>query len=254
MHNDQSKQSVHEAVKDAITSGRIHMKPRWRFVLTAALWASGAIIIALGLLFMVSFTIFTLRQTGLWFLPLFGLRALIVFLFSIPWLLIIFSLLFIVILEVIVRHYSFAYRRPLLYSALAILTTAILGGSVVAQTPFHDELLKQVQNNNLPSAAPLYRSFCLHKFKNVHRGTVADVTDDDFRIANPWGERVRVLVTPETRFPHGIDVSEGDIVVIFGNQDNGAIHAFGIKKINGPRELKNIGQPELHRRFRPPVF
>ncbi len=153
----------------AIKSGQIKMRPRWHFAVRAALLASGIVLFSLALLYLASFIVFILHQTGLWRAPGFGLRGLRVFLFSLPWLLLAVALIFLVILEFLVRRYAFAYGRPLFYSVIAIVLLVLAGALAVAQTSFHRGLFRQAEENRLPWVGPLYRAYNFDKF-NIEDG------------------------------------------------------------------------------------
>ncbi len=253
MYNETDKAYIREHILAAIKEGRIKMRPRWHFALQASLLATGGIIVSLALLYLVSFIIFALRETGVWFVPTFGSRGWYVFLLSLPWLLVVFSILFVVILEILVRHYAFSYRQPLLYSVLGVLIVVAIGTIIIDQARVHDRLFRNARSGRLPFAGSFYREFGVGRLQNVHRGQVAEITERGFVIKDIRGELLMVLVTPKTAFPMGMDFEEGDTVVIFGDQDNHTVQAFGIRKID--EELyENMPHVQGRRSFRLPVF
>ncbi len=231
MSGDINNQLAREEILEAIRKGRVKMRPRWHFVLRALLAALGAIILLLALLYLASFVIFVLHRTGAWFVPAFGLRGLYVFLLSMPWLLILLSLVFAAILEILVRHYAFAYRRPLLYSVLGILLVAVAGGLMVAGTPFHGRMSRYAEENRLPVAGRFYREFGRRPFREVHSGKVASVEREGFALRDIRGEILNIVITPRTRLPYGMDFSVGDSVVVFGVRDDGRVQAFGVREV-----------------------
>ncbi len=231
MNNETQKQPIKEKVLSAIKSGQVAMRPRWHFVLKAVLAIAGGIILMLALLSLVSFMIFISRETGAWFVPIFGFRGLHVFLFSLPWLLLFFLIVFILALEMLVRRYEFAYRKPLLYSAFGIVGFVFIGGFVVAQTSFHRRMFLYAEQRRLPIAGPLYRRFGEAPPANVYRGKVTERMPDQFRMKS-HREMFQVLITPETRLPYGTDFGDGDVVVVFGDRDGNVIKAFGIRKLD----------------------
>ena len=142
----------HDLIKDKvlakIESGEAYMKPRWHFILKTVLWLSGTVIVALLLIFVASLTLFSLRQTGVLFIPAFGFRGIGAFLLSLPWILIVFAVVFIIVLEILVKRYTFAYRRPLLYSILGILFFVIIGSILISITHFHQGLYRSVREGS----------------------------------------------------------------------------------------------------------
>src|SRR5665213_3408185 len=120
-HHTKDPASVRQGVMDAIKKGNVQMRPRWHFVLVSTLAALGVFIVLLSLHYIVSLSVFLLRDNGAWFAPSFGGRGWFSLLHSVPWLLILFIIVFIGVLEVLVRRYRFVYRKPLLLSVAIIL-------------------------------------------------------------------------------------------------------------------------------------
>lgn len=214
------------------------MRPRWHFMLKAALTLTGSAIVLLAVLYLASFIIFILRQTGIWFAPGFGPRGWYAFLVSLPWILIFAVLTFIVILEILVRRYAFTYRRPMLYSVLGILFFTLAGGFVVAQTSLHGKLFRYTEEKRPPLITPFYRgNFEPRIHRNIHRGRVMSVHGGGFMIRNRPGEVLGVDIASTTKLLPGPGFLEGDEVVIFGPKKAGKINAFGVRKM-GPGMMK----------------
>ncbi|MDO8558670.1 MAG: hypothetical protein Q7S09_05860 [bacterium] len=249
--NEENKKPIQEEVLAAIKSGLVHMRPRWHFALRAALGALGGVILFLALLYLISFIFFALRQTGAWFVPVFGFRALYAALRAIPWLLVLLSLGFIAVLEILVRRYAFAYRRPLLYSLAVISAVVIFGGVVVAETSVHHRLFRRSAENRFPVGSKFYRMYGTPRLQNIHEGTIAEITPEGFGLKTQRGESLRILVTPQTRFPLGTDFAEDDTVVVFGERQDGAVMAKGIRKIDDTFEHSRRPGPRMH--FRVPL-
>ena len=101
-----------------IKSGEVEMKPHWHFVLKSLLLLLGVIVISLLVVYILSFILFFLRQSGIGFVPLYGFRGVIIFVMNSPWLLIASVGALVVVLQLLVKKYSFSFRQPLLYSLL----------------------------------------------------------------------------------------------------------------------------------------
>ncbi len=245
---------LRDKVLGAIKSGQVKMRPKWHYVLKTALAITGGVLLSLALLYMVSFIFFALRANGVWFMPLFGLSGMRTFVMSLPWLLIGASLLFIIILEILVKRYAFAYRKPLLYSVLGILALAIIGGFALARAPFHRSLLRRAQEDRPPLTGPFYREFGMHRFHDIHPGAITLIIDDGFILHTPQGETFTVRLVPETRLPFGFNFAEGDEVVVFGEREDDIVEARGILEINdemmGPRLYRNTPPKMMRPPFR----
>jgi len=231
MNQEQDGKNIGEKVLDAIKHGKVKMRPRWHFVLRAVLLLTGISLIFLFLLYLISFMFFTMQQAGDWFVPVFGPRGWFAFLRSLPLLLIFFSGIFIVVLEVLVRRYSFAYRKPLLYSAAGILALVLLGGIFMA--PMHRGFFKSAQENKLPMMGGFYKNFGPQRPGDVRRGEITGRNPDGLQIQDVFGGTSTVVISPETRLPYGADFEIGDTLVVFGEKnEDGVIRAFGIREID----------------------
>ncbi len=229
--NPQPK-SLQEQILQSIQEGHIDMKPRWHFVLRTTLVAVGTMLVGCAVLYLVSFIFFMMRQTGVWFVPAFGLSGWYHFLFALPWLLIGLALIFVVVLELMVRHYAFAYRRPLLFTTIGILALIFFGGLIVARTtPLHRELLREAEGGKLPFAGPVYRQFGRQRFPDIRPGIILATSTQGCLMQDPRGELFRVLITPRTRLPLGADFAIGDRIVVFGPQHGDVIDALGLQEV-----------------------
>jgi hypothetical protein len=231
MDDIKEKKEIKESVLKAIADGRVSMRPRWHFVLTAALAATGIVILGLAILYLASFIFFVLRETGILFVPAFGASGFFAFMRALPWLLILLTIVFVAILEVLVRRFAFAYRRPLAYSVLGIVGTVLLGGFLIVQTSFHHELFVSAAHHELPIVGGFYRNFGMpHSGDDVHHGTVLTVIPGGFVIQDlPFDETDTILISPATQLPSDFTPTVGERVVIFGDESGTIIQAFGIR-------------------------
>lgn len=233
MSDEQDKQSIQDGILKAIAAGKVKMVPKWHFVLKTILFITGVVLTALALLYLASFIVFMLHQDGVWFLPAFGLAGLREMLTTLPWLFILLALLFVVLLEILVRHYSFAYRRPLIVSLGGTLLFVIVGSIVVAQTGFHEGLFNRARENHLPFAGPLYHRFGMRGPQNVALGRILEKNQRGYQIETPNGEIITVIIIPQTHLLPGTNFAEGDIVVVLGQRENNTIEARNIRQATG---------------------
>ncbi|MFA6376061.1 MAG: hypothetical protein WCX69_01515 [Candidatus Paceibacterota bacterium] len=238
----EQNESVSARIIGAVKSGEIKMRPKWHFILRATLWTVGIAIVALALVYLASLFVFIMARTGIWIAPVFGLRGLFIFLASLPWLLLTLVALFIIVLEIMVRHYSFAWRQPLVYLTVVILIIVAGGGILIAATPFHSELSHcRPFERPMPSAGGvpisdcgtgIYRDLGPRRFNNIHAGVITELSLPNFTINNRQQERLLILVTRRTRLPFGEDFMVGDAVIVVGERQGDQIEAFGITEVN----------------------
>ena len=252
---EESKETIKNQILNRIKSGKVEMKPRWHFILRTALLITGAVVVLLVTLYLTSLVLFVLRRTGVLFFPMFGSRGWFEFFVSLPWLLVLAALVFIVILEVLVGHYKFAYRRPLLYSAVGIILFVAAVAFLIDIARFHDRFSRFAEQNSLPLAGDFYHGFRFQRFRNVHRGKVKEIVNGGFVLQNSRGEILNVIEASSTRFPLGMDFSMGDNIVVFGPEESSTIKAYGIRRVDEDFDLDSSSTampPSLF--FGPPPF
>ncbi len=229
-HKPQQK-DMRSSVLESIKSGQLKMIPKWHFALRTTLVISGGVILALAIIYLGSFIVFAMHQTGAWYTPRFGSRGIYEAFRSLPWVLVILALVFIVVLEVLAKHFAFTYRLPLLYSLLCIMAVVLATSILVSRTAFHRTMSRFVIQHRMPFAEPFYRGFGERHPPDVHRGIVINTTTQGFML-NEIGEPITILITRQTRLPFGTDFEPGDQVLVFGDNDDHTIQALGIRKIS----------------------
>jgi len=245
MTNNQSTQnntptkSFSERIMQSIEKEKVHMLPKWHFILRISLLVVGTILASLSLLYLVSFIIFALRQNGSWFAPQFGLEGWGILFVSLPWILIIGSIIFVIIVGVLVKKYSFAYGRPLLYSALGIISLASIGGFLIALSPFHSELLSQAEERKLPIAGPMYRQYTHQYPHRVIVGRIIEKIPNGFNLRDQEYQVIMVEITPRTILPpHGLSIEE--MVIVMGDKKDSSIKAIAIKPLGSRSGMRPI--------------
>ena len=159
MNEQQNGTSVRGRVLASIENGRVFMRPKWQFLALSALVVLGAVVVVGAAIFLASFVLVVLERNGLWALSGFGPRGLRALLFHLPWLVIGTAALAVIVLEVLVRQFSFGYRRPILLTLAALVFMVTAGSFVLARTAFHPLLMRRAAEGGLPFVAPLYRGF-----------------------------------------------------------------------------------------------
>jgi hypothetical protein len=230
MINDENK--IKEEVLNAIQRGDIKQHSRRYFVLRGALIGTGIGLVLVAVLYLASFIFFIMRQTGVWFVPAFGWRGWVSFFRSAPWLLIALAAAFVILLEVLVRRYSFAYREPLAYSAVGLVLIVVGGGFLLFETSVHRVLFGFAENHGLPSpVGQLYRGFGEQRFEDIHPGMIIATTSDGFILQEIHENTTdSVVIASDTQLPAESGFAPSDTVVVFGPEASGVIHAIGIQK------------------------
>ena len=222
-------ETIDKEIMEKIRSGQINMKSRRYFLVRAILLGLAVFIfLSVGIL-TVSFLLFSLHASGAWRLPEFGGRGWVNFLIYFPWIIAALAIGFIFLLEWYVKHYSFVYRQPVLYSVSIIIILLIAGGWFVHQTSLHAKLYEYAKQDRLMFLGPIYRGRMLFPPGSEYVGTLIEENGNNYVFSSNNGQIYRVLIGPETNRDL---VSVGDDCIIFGKASSTEISAFGIRKID----------------------
>jgi hypothetical protein len=219
MDNNNQEQKIkngEEKIMNAINSGEIKMIPRWRFVLNTAFMVSGGLLIFFIAIYLISFTIFSAEQTGVWFTPFFGGIGFYLFLKSMPWILVVLSIIFVIAFFSLVKKSSFVYEKPLVYSLIGVVAIVTVGGFLILYTHFHQEIFNLSRHGQVPVIGVIYQSFGPSRSGDIHRGIILSTTTSGFIFQDRSGETSTVIVkNTQKQFP-----VIGDDIVIFGDEDS----------------------------------
>jgi len=224
--NDNFKEKFLEKLKSA----KIKMHSRWYFISKKLVLVIIIVAAALVILFIDSFIFFTMEKSALWYLPGFGLTGLLIMFVNLPWLLIGIVVALLIILEYLITRYAFAYRRPILYSALGLLIVITAVSYAIKVSSFHEQIDNQVQAGKMPMAKPLYQKMGVPKPKDVNPGVIINIDQDGFQIQRPDGCPFMVKMTEQTRLPRNYIINDGDYVLIIGRTNDGFITAEAIRR------------------------
>lgn len=220
---------------EKIKAGQVAMKPRWHFVLQTALWIAALLLVSMIAVYLLSFVFFILHQSGLWLAPSFGWSGLVFFVISSPWVLILLVGFFLLLLYLLVTHFSFSYRKPLVYSLLGAVLFVIGVSSFIQYMMIHERMQGYSERHQLPGLAPLYRGVEDRRPEGMMVGTIVQLTEKGFEISNQNGELVSIIITDKTKLQKNSRYAIGDPVMVFGKKIDNKIEAFGIRRHDGSR-------------------
>lgn len=242
----QEEKSLLENLTEKIKTGQIKMKPKFYFVLKTILLFGLLFIVSGLILFLISLVYFYLKSSGVGYAFNFGFKGMGIYLKLLPWVLIFVSLLLIIILEILAKHFAFVWRKPIFYSLLFIIFISIFGGYLFSKTDMHYSLFMRSYKNKLPIITPIYNEFGPREFKNIHRGIVEEISENSFKIKNFRGNILEIIIDEKTDILNKEQIKEGDSVVIIGNKEGKYIKALGIKKVD---DNFRFFEKEMHKPF-----
>ncbi len=226
---------------DTIKKEAVVMKPRYYFVLRTLLTITGVLLVTLISLYGLSFVLFILRESGVWFLPHFGAVGFLWFITHSPWIIITITLLFLGTLFLLIRHFRFSYQQPTIYTLLALVLVVIGGASLLEYIAIHDKVRDFSQLNNVPKVAQFYDKQTRMMPEGVTPGEVVAIRDNVITIETPHNEFIEVTLTNTTKLPKN-PLIEGNHVFVFGPRTaSTTIEAIGVKLVDGP--MKRAPKP-----------
>jgi glucan phosphoethanolaminetransferase (alkaline phosphatase superfamily) len=131
MEKNKELDLIEKKVLDSIKSGKVHMKPRWYFVLRISLIVTILFSAFFALIYLLSFIGLVFYEKKIFDLLNLGPRGLRAFMSAIPWVVIFVSMLSFSLLYVLIKRYSFVYKKPLAYSFFGLVFIVVLLGFVI---------------------------------------------------------------------------------------------------------------------------
>ncbi len=236
--------SLKDKLMKDIESGKVAMTPRLYFTARlAALFTVSALILVITV-FIVNFIFFSIRINGDETLLRFGPRGLGAFLWFFPWHLAVLDVALVVFLQYLLRRFSFGYRIPVLYLVGALIVGAgLIGFALDRGTPFNDRMHEK-RMGLPPGPRGLYDDvarkhrqgggICRCEILAIE-GNVLTVEDTRPVAEGGATSTLTVILPLDSRRATTSDLSVGDIVFIAGEEEDGVINAFGVRKDVGKR-------------------
>ena len=231
MNNKQEKNHIAEKVLGKIKRRKIKMKPRMHFVFGAALLALGVLVLILFIPYLISLIAFSLRVSGVLFLPKFGFPGIRMMVGSLPWLLILITTLLIVLLEMFAQKFTFVYRKPAIYSLIAIIGIIFMGSFLIGKTSLHSNLFWEAQGRSLPAIGTVYRDFGSRRINNMCHGVVVEVIDGGFKIETLCGDVLTIITNSETNLILDAEIQKNDEVIVLGEINDNIVQALDVRKV-----------------------
>ena len=230
--NDNTKQ-IQERVLARITHGEVAMHSRAYFALRVASAALLSLVTLVLSVFVLSFVMFGVHESGEQFLLGYGLRGLTTFISLFPWFLFVIDIAFILLLEWSLQGFKVGYRLSLMTLFLAVFAGSAVLAFLLALTPLHPALLDRADRGELPIVGDLYERLIRtpHEGEGIFRGTVQSVRDGHIVVDCSDGDRdtdegLRTIVLPQGAPAFSV----GERVYVFGTSTGQTVEAYGISR------------------------
>ncbi len=228
-----NENDIQKKVLEKIHTGNVAMHSRIFFILRAVLIGVIAVFVLAISLFALSFAFFSIHASGARFLLEFGSQGFVTFVTLFPWTILFLFVVLLVVLELVMHHYTPAYRFSLLRIFLWVLCISVVGSTLIVFTPLHSFLLHEADNARLPLIGPLYeRVHDSHLGHGVYRGAITSLATSTFIISRNETDRDTDEGSWSIVPPAGFDLgtlSVGEKVYVAGRLQNGTVHAYGVR-------------------------
>lgn len=252
--NDETKQklkSVAESVTNAIEANEVKMRSRYYFMARTGLWVFGSLLMIGLSLYLVSFIAFVFRGNGLHLLPQLGPKGWVLFVTSLPWLLILSVLIVFGLLHVLSTKFSFVYKRPLVHSILLGIILLVALGALIGQSTLHDRMYERNKKERLPFAGGLYQG-AIGDRPGTTVGKISEYSETSFILIARDGTPYAVSITNETRTPRK-ELTDGMTVIVIGEYEDETIEAHGVRPFDSTRAIPNPPYTGVKRNGPPPL-
>ena len=213
-----------------VEKNKIDMIPRWKFVLYSLLWTVLALFTFTALVFTGSMIMYILSTHGFIYLPLFGIGELVQSLRSIPLILFTLTIVLVVLVEMLVRHYSFSFRKPMLTTLLTLTGASLVCSFLLTLTPVHKEIRNYARDHNIGFIYHEYdRPLPLNELETmtVIRGIVVATSSDGIMLALS-DDSIQAVYASSTLHHFRIP-TKGEDVVVFGRLTGQIFEAVAIR-------------------------
>lgn len=235
----QNETGIKENILGKISTNELTMRPKTYFTLKVGALVVVAFCILTISVLICNFILFSIRINGHDSLLYFGSRGFLVFLTFFPWTLLFLDLVFIMLLEWLVRQFRFGYLSPVLYLFFGFFAVIISTGFLLDRvTDFNNGLLSRAREHRLQQP---FGDFYEHARyappagSGVYRGVVTAVSGNTITLydVDVGTTSLLTVILPSGDLYATSSLRLGETIFIAGDVDGSTtIHAFGIREIS----------------------
>lgn len=238
--NMSKETEIKARVFEKIRTGEASMHPRIYFVARVVFLATFSVVVLALTLFILSFALFSIHESGEQFLFGFGQGGIVAFIALFPWLPFLLTAVLILLLEYLLRYFKFGYRVSLLGIFLIALAIVGAAGVGITFTPLHGALLDSADRGELPIIGSLYEEIHdSHQAQGVYRGVISSIQGNEFMVVHDDNDKDTDDGTSTIVAPAGFAVATlrvGEHVYVAGTLVQGVVHAYGIQEFTANRK------------------
>ena len=150
--------TIQEEVLKAIKEGKLNMRPKWHFILKTILRVLSVIILFFALVYLLNFIGLVTHEKDFNLLDLSprGMRA---FMMAVPWVIVLLSMFLLSVFYILVKKYSFVYKKPLVYSFFGIIFLIVFIGFIVHLIDARFRFARFGEGERVPVLGPMHKYY-----------------------------------------------------------------------------------------------
>lgn len=157
INNNENK--IETSVVEAIKAGKVAMKPKWHFMLKTAFTVLVSLILFLVLIYLISFIGLIIHEKHLFDIFNLGPRGLYDFMFSLPWIVVFLSIIFVIVFYILIKKYAFVYEKPFIYSFFGLIFLTIFIGCIIHIFDDNFRFARFGENTHVIILGPMHRYY-----------------------------------------------------------------------------------------------
>lgn len=223
------RRNIKDEILNKIHDGSLVQKPKWRFVVRVVFAVLLIILNILACVYLISFVSLVTGERHMFDLLGFGPHGVQEFILGLPWALLMIIFVLFVLLQILVRYFEFAYKKPVLI--ILVASTLFVGVMNYFLDTFDDT-----------HQVPRFGEDMIHPFSLIHTeyrmgsngdtvaGLVRNVTTETVQIEpNRSTSTLMIKVNDNLRQEIG-GIEVGDEVFVLIDRENGELFAEKIRK------------------------
>ena len=238
-----TQKNLRKNILNKINKGDLKMKPKIYFTArTLIIWTIISVTVV-TMAFFVSFSIFSIRESSRLFLLGFGSMGVWTFFVTFPWFLLVLEIILLIVVDILLKHFKFAYKTPFIYLILSTAIFVMFISIFISSTPIHETLYQEVIEQRLPALDIIYKDAKQPPIKEgVLRGIITRVDDDMFTIYSDDKDKDKddglwdIFISQGQLKYISSTINVGDFVVTACRQKaDGRCYLYGLKILDLPK-------------------
>lgn len=233
--------SIHSKIVNMIESGTIKQKPKWHFVLLTLMAVFSLTALFSILLYFVSFMSLVLREHLIFEALSFGPQTVFDILHTVPPLLVVLIITVFLLLHVLVRHFAFAYTRPVLATLGAGVVVTMLSFWLVFTIDTESRIARFGEGRHIAGIDMIHKEFRDRHPPLSVRGTIQNIQGAIYTIQDSHRKVITFTVNERTRADASSYVT-GDMIMVLLASHEDSFDALAIRHIATSASSDNVNK------------